>query len=561
MTKDVWLTQTNKINNSATNLKAYVTEFNKMYTEAVESQQAGTFDPNDPKNMLSARNSIDAMNMDNLGAVAQFKNHTFKWTDSGDLLMVKLKKNAKTGKMEPSMQLGDYKTVPSSMAAVVQKYKTVDMEKRYDDIAANVKPIIEVIGKGKISTREDAFSNDDVKKYINDNLEAIYNDEDAFQSVLDNMGVSADNGKPYIPTQDIKAALADESRLLMHMNQDGRLEFVDPDNKDLWDEYIKNGATQAEVDQVKGNLEKARNKTKANLENGISARLKFEEKFDKPPAPKAFNKAEFDYKKGLQQATSVGREIGKFYDGNATSINNAGEVLAKQNIKLDDKTNIKVSSLKREPSNSDADLAVRLNYTIFTRDEQGKVTPENKSEVIEIKRDGEVLLSKHGFTDALFTTFYGRPPTSDERRQMADVYGQADTQTPTYSPFERETKTVKGGSYNDVNVIGAEKQGTKMLPHFLIKQEKHWKFEDGTDTEEIFDGYMSDYLLGLNGAIDASVDFDEFKYIDDEDINEGIIEFNYNGKKYSYTFKKGEEAPPYDKIKRAFEAIANNRPL
>ena len=128
--------------------------------------------------------------------------------------------------------------------------------------------------------------------------------KDDLGKFADVMGVSANNGKPYIPTQDIKAAIADESRLLMHMDQDGRLSFVDPDNKDLWDEYIKNGATQAEVDQVKGNLEKARTKTKENLENGISARLKFEEKFDKPPAPKAFSPAELEYSRGLKTKTT-----------------------------------------------------------------------------------------------------------------------------------------------------------------------------------------------------------------------------------------------------------------
>ena len=97
------------------------------------------------------------------------------------------------------------------------------------------------------------------------------------------------------------------------------------------------------------------------------------------------------------------------------------------------------------------------------------------------------------------------------------------------------------------------------MPHFVIQQKKNWK--EGEEGYDKFNEYMNNYVLGLNGAIDASIDFDEFKYTDDEDLGEGIIEFNYNGKKYSYTFKKGEEAPPYDKIKRAFEAIANNRPL
>ena len=142
---------------------------------------------------------------------------------------------------------------------------------------------------------------------------------------------------------------------------------------------------------------------------------------------------------------------------------------------------------------------------------------------------------------------------------MADIYGKPDSSTPTYSAFERETKSVKGGNYNDVNVIGDKKQGVQMLPHFVIQQEKVWK--TGGDEHDKFGEYMDDYLLGLNGAIDASVDFDEFKFIDDEDTGEGIIEFNYNGKKYTYSFDKGNERPPYDKVKRAFEAIANNRPL
>ena len=142
---------------------------------------------------------------------------------------------------------------------------------------------------------------------------------------------------------------------------------------------------------------------------------------------------------------------------------------------MTDKDQIQVDNLQRVPSDDGKQLKAVLNYTVITKDEEGKTVKEPKYAEIEIVKDGEVLLSKQNFTKALFAEFYGKPPTAAEEKLMSDIFGVPDSSSPDLTTaFSSERVSITSQPYNEVSLLGVEMQGAKLEPDFIIRNRKNW---------------------------------------------------------------------------------------
>ena len=355
MTRDQWLNKTNKINNSATQMKAFITEFNTQYEEAMARQKAGTLEGS---KVLSQGSTLDAYNMEGLGALAQMVDHGFQFTANGDLLFAKFDKNG-----NPSKKVGDYRTLPGSLSAVVQKYDNVDMNSVYDTTAQGLGVFLKADVKGRfIKTMSDVRQNDEAMAYINAEWETVSNNDDSILSLITDQGVPGPDGMPagtqYNYTEDKAEADANKNLILVEAGQDGRLNPI----------------------RDHENFIKASEKAKTTFENGVGSRLGLKETITERRAPAQMQ--EWQYKRGLlkKQKRNNLDLINKLFSSNESGYKEASKAL--QNFVVitgegGDKKEVKLTELERGK-----DGIVRMVKEVVSLDENGN---KKKPEYIRVR--------------------------------------------------------------------------------------------------------------------------------------------------------------------------------
>ncbi len=494
MTRDQWLNKTNKINNSATQMKAFITEFNTQYEEAMARQKAGTLEGS---KVLSQGSTLDAYNMEGLGALAQMVDHGFQFTANGDLLFAKFDKNG-----NPSKKVGDYRTLPGSLSAVVQKYDNVDMNSVYDTTADGLGVFLKADVKGRfIKTMSDVRQNDEAMAYINAEWETVSNNDDSILSLITDQGVPPPDGTQWGFTEDKAEADANKNLILVEAGQDGRLNPI----------------------RDHQNFKDASEKAKTTFENGVGSRLGLKETITERRAPAQMQ--EWQYKRGnkLKEQKSNLDLINKLFSSNEGGYNES--VSALKNFVVvtgegGDKVEVKLDDLRRGK-----DGIVYMEKTITTIDPQtGKKTTEPVQDQIDMTG-----MNNRQFMNAYFSFMYGFAPPKD----AVNSYNQVDSYGTSNKDYTATTTRLSSKKYSDLPLM---KFGSdEISPSKVFKDPIE---EDNINT--VIDAYSS----LVSGGLDADLNFTGYEYSGDETedkygrkFSEGII-FGYKGNKYKFPLTK-----------------------
>jgi len=498
MTRDQWLNKTNKINNSATQMKAFITEFNTQYEEAMARQKAGTLEGS---KVLSQGSTLDAYNMEGLGALAQMVDHGFQFTANGDLLFAKFDKNG-----NPSKKVGDYRTLPGSLSAVVQKYDNVDMNSVYDTTADGLGVFLKADVKGRfIKTMSDVRQNDEAMAYINAEWETVSNNDDSILSLITDQGVPGPDGMPagtqYNYTEDKAEADANKNLILVEAGQDGRLNPI----------------------RDHENFIKASEKAKTTFENGIGSRLGLKETITERRAPAQMQ--EWQYKRGLlkKQKRNNLDLINKLFSSNESGYKEASKAL--QNFVVitgegGDKKEVKLTELERGK-----DGIVRMVKEVVSLDENGN---KKKPEYIrdEIDMSG---INNRQFMNSYFAFMYGESPDQStvNSYNMVENFGTAS------EDVKSKTTKIQSKSYGDLPLY--KLKGSEISASSTFKDPIE---EDDINT--VIDAYSS----LVSGGLDADLNFTGYEYSEEgiEDkygrkSSEGVT-FGYKGNTYLFPLTK-----------------------
>lgn len=493
MTRDQWLNKTNKINNSATQMKAFITEFNTQYKESIERQKAGTLEGS---KVLSQGSTLDAYNMEGLGAIAQMKNHGFQFTENGDLLFAKFDENGNASK-----KFGDYKTLPGSLAAVVQKYDNVDMNSVYDTTADGLKPFITVDTKGRyIKTFEQVLAeeNEEAKNYIDAEWQTVKNNDDAILSLITDQGVPAPDGMPagtqYDYTEDKAEADANKNLILVESDQDGRLLPI----------------------RDHENFIEASKKAETTFYNGVKSRLGYKETVkekDRGPAMQ-----QWQYKAGQQkeQQKSNLNLINKLFSSDEGGYNEAVNALKGFVVVTGEGGEKKEVSLDKLTRGKDG--IVRMEKEIVTIDENGKKTTETKKNQIDMSG-----MNNREFMNAYFSFMYG----SAAPKSVVDSYRQVESYGASNKDYVSKTTKLNSTPYSEIGLV--ELSGTKVSPDIAFKNPI-----DTDNITKVIDSYSSI----VSGGLDADLDFTGYEYVETD--AKGVpketpeIQFGYQGNRYLF---------------------------
>lgn len=495
MTRDQWLNKTNKINNSATQMKAFITEFNTQYEEAMARQKAGTLEGS---KVLSQGSTLDAYNMEGLGAIAQMKNHGFQFTENGDLLFAKFDENGKASK-----KFGDYKTLPGSLSAVVQKYDNVDMNSVYDTTADGLGVFLKADVKGRfIKTMSDVRQNDEAMEYINAEWETVKNNDDAILSLITDQGVPGPDGMPagtkYNYTEDKAEADANKNLILVEAGQDGRLNPI----------------------RDHQNFKDASEKAKTTFENGVGSRLGLKETITERRAPAQMQ--EWQYKRGLlkKQKRNNLDLINKLFSSSESGYKEASKAL--QNFVVitgegGDKKEVKLTELERGK-----DGIVRMVKEVVSLDENGN---KKKPEYIrdEIDMSG---INNRQFMNSYFAFMYGESPD----QSTVNSYNLVENFGTSAEDVKSKTTKIQSKSYKDLPLV--KLQGMEVSASEV--------FENPIDEDNI-NTVIDAYSSLVSGGLDADLDFTGYEYVPDtgQVDDDGVpilsgVSFGYKGNNYIF---------------------------
>ena len=490
MTRDQWLNKTNKINNSATQMKAFITEFNTQYEEAMTRQKAGTLEGS---KVLSQGSTLDAYNMEGLGALAQMVDHGFQFTTNGDLLFAKFDKNG-----NPSKRVGDYRTLPGSLSAVVQKYDNVDMNSVYDTTADGLGVFLKADVKGRfIKTMSDVRQNEEAMAYINAEWETVSNNDDSILSLITDQGVPPPDGTQWGFTEDKAEADANKNLILVEAGQDGRLNPI----------------------RDHQNFKDASEKAKTTFENGVGSRLGLKETITERRAPAQMQ--EWQYKRGLlkKQKRNNLDLINKLFSSSESGYKEASKAL--QNFVVitgegGDKKEVKLTELERGK-----DGIVRMVKEVVSLDENGN---KKKPEYIrdEIDMSG---INNRQFMNSYFAFMYGESPDQStvNSYNMVENFGTAS------EDVKSKTTKIQSKPYSDLPLM---KFGSdEISPSRVFKKPIE---EDNINT--VIDAYSS----LVSGGLDADLNFTGYEYVPDGQVDdEGVsipagVSFGYKGNNYIF---------------------------
>lgn len=507
ITRDQWLVKTNKINNSAVQMKAFVTEYGRQQQEALARQKAGTLEGSDT---LSQGSTLDAYNITQLGALTQMVNHGFQFTSTGDLLFTKFDKNGK-----PTNNVGDYRTLPGSLSAVVQKYDNVDMNSVYTKTATGLGAFLEVDTKGKyIRTTESVRNNEEAQEYIKSQWEAIKVNDDALLSLITDQGVPPPAGySQWDYTQDAAAADANANLILVEPGQDGRLNPV-KDHK---------------------NFQAAQIGAEETFKNGVYSRLGLKETA-KEKRPKAEMK-EWQYKMGLlkKQKRNNLDLINKLYSSSESGYKEASKAL--QNFVVitgegGDKKEVKLTELERGK-----DGIVRMVKEVVSFDENGnKKKPEYVRDEIDMSG-----INNRQFMNSYFAFMYGESPDQSTVNSY-NLVGKYGTAT---EDIQSKTTKIQSKAYKDLPLV--KFQGMEVSPSETF---------DKPISKDKIEEVISAYSSIVSGGLDADLDFSGYEVVSGVDVPTGTadkygrkvsgkkdgIRFSYQGNEYLFpTTEKDDE--------------------
>ena len=562
--RNQYLTRKNNLLNSAKQLTTFINTYQDMKNKGIEAQALGSLNQSTG---LTTGAQLNVYNQDKLGAAAQLKNHGFFLSDDGKIFFQKYDQNGNV-----SNNINDFKTMPGALNASVQEYQNIDLTKETKSVADAVKPIINVVGKGQIKTREDAFADPTVEKYIEESWTALGSDTEKIMSIVTQQGVTPPAGKSkWDFTEDPREAAADDSLILIRPDsKTGR--FVAVQTGDDVSDFLSAGYTQAEIDGGIKSYTDAKDKARVVYDNQVAVQLGFKETYKAPIKAAKPSSEEIKAKGAAKKRYELANRMAKLYSGNKGEISSVEDEL--KGVLIEGESGENKKSFIEKVTRTDTGVTIRKR--IVTKNDMGK-------DVIDyITSDYDFGdKSEYDFVRGISSLVSGTTMEEQDFRDLNKKYNYGLDQEGGMMPKNRAV-TYDGEEFTSGQVFTSsgttpdyDELNEVVFKDMEIKPDTKIVDEvDRDDIEVTINDVGSGFVQALTGK---NIDFGGLQYEkgtgeeDSNNIANDYVKFNYQGVDYvvdipiDYSgyneLQQGKAGGVKSLLRSLYESMRENRPL